>query len=115
VNASASMTKEQADKFAASWGDNEHHSKSVRVLASSKELDRRLADAAHRRFGEAVMELEEAERNLARLFQTVEACEKDMLKAGSRAEPDYDRLPLLQAAHNAWMTDRVGAAPVRGV
>jgi hypothetical protein len=95
------------------YPDNDNHS--VRVLSSSQELDRRMTDSVHRRFGEQVMELEEAERRLASLFKALEASSKDMLKSGSRAEPDWDRLPLVNSAHVAWMTDRVGPAPIRGV
>lgn len=97
------------------YADNKSHSVSVRVLASSQELDRRMADQAHSEWGKAVMELEDAERLLARLYVRLEACGKDMLKAGSRVEPNWDALPLVNAGHVAWMSDRVGPAPIRGV
>lgn len=97
----------------ALYHDNERHS--VRVLPSVQGLDRRMTDAAHRRWGEAIMELEDAERLLGRVFAALEAHGKDMLKTGSRVEPDFDSKPLTHAAHNVWLADRVGPAPIRTV
>ena len=89
---------------------NENHS----VRADVRVLDRRnIADSAHRNYGAAVVELERAEANLARLFSVLEKRTAELLETGTRAEPDWDRLPLCNSAHNVWMTERVGKAPIR--
>ena len=92
--------------------DNASHS----VRADVRVLDRKtIADSAHRNFGMAVMKLERLERDCAAAFAELEKRAAEVQELGTRAEPLWERLPILNAGHTVWMSDRVGPAPIRTV
>jgi hypothetical protein len=87
--------------------NNDNHSKSVRIL------DRKsIADSAHRNFGSAVLKLERLERDCAAAFVELEKRAAEVQELGTRAEPVWERMPLLSAAHDVWQASKVGPAPL---
>lgn len=90
------------------WSNQQHS-----VRADVRVLDRHeLADTAARNIARTVQKLEGFEHALAKVFAELEAEQARQLQTGLRSEPDWDRLPIVNAGHNIWQAKRVGDAPL---